>query len=88
MKFKKFLTIEHVPRITDFCSCIYVLGCKLSLVTLCDSDFGITPVVIPKSLLLLLLLLLQPTYHLICYLLLLLLQYAGYVPFTFPNSCN
>ena len=36
--------IEHVPRITDFCSCIYVLGCKLSLVRLCDSDFGITPV--------------------------------------------
>ena len=31
-------------RITDFCSCIYVFGCKLSLVTLCDSDFGITPV--------------------------------------------
>jgi len=33
-----------VPRITDFCSCIYVFGCKLSLVRLCDSDFGITPV--------------------------------------------
>jgi len=33
-----------VPRITDFCSCIYVLGCKLSLVRHCDSDFGITPV--------------------------------------------
>jgi len=33
-----------VPRITDFRSCIYVLGCKLSLVRLCDSDFGITPV--------------------------------------------
>jgi len=32
-----------VPRITDFCSCVYVLGCKLSLVRLCDSDFGITP---------------------------------------------
>ena len=31
-------------RITDFCSYIYVLGCKLSLVRLCDSDFGITPV--------------------------------------------
>jgi len=31
-----------VPGITDFCSCIYVLGCKLSLVRLCDSDFGIT----------------------------------------------
>jgi len=39
-----FLTIEHVPRITDFCSCIYVLGCKLSLVRLCYSDFGITPI--------------------------------------------
>ena len=33
-----------MPRITDFCSCVYVLGCKLSLVRLCDSDFGITPV--------------------------------------------
>jgi len=33
-----------VPRITDFCSCIYVLGCKLSVVRLCDSDFGITTV--------------------------------------------
>jgi len=33
-----------VPRIIDFCSCIYVFGYKLSLVRLCDSDFGITPV--------------------------------------------
>ena len=33
-----------MPRITDFCSCIYVFGCKLSLVRLRDSDFGITPV--------------------------------------------
>ena len=33
-----------MPRITDFCSCIYVFGCKLSLVRLCDSDFGITHV--------------------------------------------
>jgi len=33
-----------VPRITDFCSCVYVLGCRLSPVRLCDSDFGITPV--------------------------------------------
>ena len=33
-----------MPRNTDFCSCIYVLGCRLSLVRLCDSDFGITPV--------------------------------------------
>jgi hypothetical protein len=32
-----------VPRITDFFICIYVLGCKLSLFRLCDSDsdFGI-----------------------------------------------
>ena len=42
-----------MPRITDFSSCIYVLGCKLSLVRLCDSDFGIN-----FDLLLLLLLLL------------------------------
>jgi len=33
-----------VPRITDFCSCMFVLGCRLSLVRLYDSDFGITPV--------------------------------------------
>ena len=33
-----------MPRIKDFCGCIYVFGCKLSLVRLCDSDFGITPV--------------------------------------------
>jgi len=33
-----------VPRITDFCSCIYVLGCKLSVVRLCDSDCGVTVV--------------------------------------------
>jgi len=33
-----------VPRITDFCSCVYVFGCRLSIVRLCDSDFGITPV--------------------------------------------
>ena len=33
-----------MPRITDFCSCIYVLGRRLSLVRLCDSDFGITAV--------------------------------------------
>ena len=33
-----------MPRITDFCSCICVLGCRLSFVKLCDSDFGITPV--------------------------------------------
>jgi len=28
----------------DFCICVYVFGCKLRLVRLCDSDFGITPV--------------------------------------------
>jgi len=39
-----FLRIEYVPRITDFYTCIYVFGSKLSLVRLCDSDFGITPV--------------------------------------------
>ena len=33
-----------MPRITDFCSCMYVLGCRLSLVRLCDSDFGFIPV--------------------------------------------
>jgi hypothetical protein len=33
-----------VPRITDFCICMYVFGCKLSLFRLCGSDFGITPV--------------------------------------------
>jgi hypothetical protein len=33
-----------VPRITDLCSCIYVFGCKLSLVRLWDGDFGVTPV--------------------------------------------
>ena len=42
--FKKFLAIEHVPRITDFCICMYVLGCRSSLFRLCDNDFGITPV--------------------------------------------
>jgi hypothetical protein len=33
-----------VPRITDFCICIYVFWCKLSRFRLCDSDFVITPV--------------------------------------------
>ena len=33
-----------MPRITYSCSCIYVLGCRLSVVRLCDSDFGIAPV--------------------------------------------
>jgi hypothetical protein len=44
LQFRKFLTTEHVPRITDFCICMYVFGCKLSLFRLCDSDFGITAV--------------------------------------------
>ena len=44
LQFRKFLTIEHVPRITDFCICMYVFGCKLSLFRLCGSDFGITAV--------------------------------------------
>jgi hypothetical protein len=43
---RKFLTIEHVPRITDFCICIYVFGCKLSLFRLCDSDFIIIIIII------------------------------------------
>jgi len=42
--FKKFLTIAHVPRITDFCSRMYVFGCKLSPVRLHDNYFGITPI--------------------------------------------
>ena len=56
-----------MPRITDCCSCIYVFGCRLSLVRLCDSDFGITPVdditigITCAALLLLLLLLLHTT---------------------------
>ena len=33
-----------MPKITGFCACICVLGCRLSVVRLCDSDFGITPV--------------------------------------------
>ena len=33
-----------MPKITDFCICVYVFGCKLSFFRLCDSDFGITPV--------------------------------------------
>ena len=33
-----------MPRITDFCNCMYVLGRRLSLEKLSDSDFGITPV--------------------------------------------
>ena len=33
-----------MSRITDFCICIYVFGCKLSLFRLCGSDCGITAV--------------------------------------------
>jgi hypothetical protein len=33
-----------LPRITDFCICMYEFRCKLSLFRLCDSDFGITPI--------------------------------------------
>jgi hypothetical protein len=33
-----------VLRITTFCICIYVFGCRLSLFRLCDTDFGIIPV--------------------------------------------
>ena len=42
LQFTKFLTIEHVPRITDFCICIYVFGSKLNPFRLCDSALGIT----------------------------------------------
>jgi uncharacterized protein (DUF433 family) len=44
LQFRKFLTVEHVPRITNFCICMYVFWCKLSVCRLCDSDFGITAV--------------------------------------------
>ena len=60
-----------MPRITDFCICIYVFGCRLSLVRLCDSDLGITPVdditigITCSGLLLLLLLLLFTRWKLI-----------------------
>ena len=43
LQFKKFLTIEHVPRITDFCSCIYVFWCRLSLVRLLIVTFELIP---------------------------------------------
>ena len=41
---KSSLQLNMCQELTDFCSCIYVLGCRLNLVRLCDSDFGITPV--------------------------------------------
>ena len=44
LQFKKFLTIDYVPRITDFCICVYVFGCKLSLFRSYGSEFGVTPV--------------------------------------------
>jgi hypothetical protein len=31
-------------ELTDFCICVYVLGCKLGLFRLCGNDFGITAV--------------------------------------------
>ena len=40
---KSFLQLNMCQEL-DFCSCVYVFGCKLSLVRLCDSDFGITSV--------------------------------------------
>jgi len=33
-----------VPRIADFLQLYVCTGCKLSVVRLCDGDFGITPV--------------------------------------------
>ena len=33
-----------MPRITEFCICMHVCGCKLSIFRLYDSDFEITPV--------------------------------------------
>ena len=41
---KSFLQLNVCQELQIFCSCIYVLGWRLSLVILCDSDFGITPV--------------------------------------------
>ena len=41
---KSFLQLNMCQELQIFASCIYVFGCKLSLVRLCDSDFGITPV--------------------------------------------
>ena len=41
---KSFLQLNMCQELQIFGSCIYVFGCRLSLVRLCDSDFGITPV--------------------------------------------
>jgi len=41
---KNFLQLNMCQEFQIFCSCIYVLGCKLSVVRLRDSYFGITPV--------------------------------------------
>jgi hypothetical protein len=32
LQFRKFLTIEYVPRITDFCFCTYVLGFSIIII--------------------------------------------------------
>jgi len=42
---KSFLQLNMCQELQIFAAvCVYVLGCKLSLVRLCDSDFGIPPV--------------------------------------------
>ena len=33
-----------MPRITEFCICILVFGCKIGIFRYCGSDFGITPI--------------------------------------------
>ena len=43
--FKSFLPFNMCQELQIFCICMYVLGCKLRLVRLCYSDFGITPVI-------------------------------------------
>ena len=44
MMMKSFLRLKMCQELQIFAVCIYVLGCKLRLVRLCGSDFGITPV--------------------------------------------
>jgi len=41
---KSFLQLNMCQELHIFCSCIYVFGHRLSLVRLCDSNFGITSV--------------------------------------------
>ena len=41
---KSFLQLNMCQELQTFFICIHVFGCRLSLVRLCDSDFGITPV--------------------------------------------